>query len=67
MDLCNLRIKRGEHVILKGEDCLELEILEKKGFIVTSDMPDNVAIHILCHMKTMDGDDFFCVKQGIHD
>ncbi len=72
MDLCNLKIKRGEYVILTDKnDCAqeneELRILEHHGFIVTSDMPNYIPIRILCHGKTQEGEDFFCVKQGKHD
>jgi hypothetical protein len=60
-------MKKGTHVILKGEDNYELRILELGGFIITSDLPDHVAIHIQGHQETMTGEDFFCVKEGKHD
>lgn len=67
MDLCNLRLKRGEYVILMGQDNDELQILEHAGFIITSDMPHHVMIRIMCHMQTVNGEDFFCAKKGRHD
>lgn len=67
MDLCNLRIKRGEYVILRGEESEELALLEKQGFIITTDMPHHIGIHITGHMMTEEGEDFFCVRQGNHE
>jgi hypothetical protein len=67
MDLCNLYIKKGEYVILKGQDVEELEYLERCRFITTTDMPEHIGIHIHGHMKTLDNEDFFCIREGKHD
>lgn len=67
MDLCAIRLKRGEYVELYSLDFPELRILEKLGFVVSTDRPEKICIRIKGYSQTPDGEDLFCLKAGKHD
>jgi len=67
MDLCSMILESGEPVFFLSSDFPELRVLETLGFLVSTDLDDSLAIRIHGHMSTLDGEHFFCVKEGRHE
>jgi hypothetical protein len=67
MDLCALRLAQGEVINLQIQDFPELRTLELLGFLVSTDHPYSTSIRIAGHIHTVEGQDFFCLKQGQHE
>jgi len=67
MDLCALRLKKGEVFTLKTLDFPELRALELLGFLVSTDKNSEIAVRIKGHCHTAEGQVFFCLKEGRHE
>ena len=67
MDFCAMRLQKGEVVILRTPDFPELRVLETMGFLVSTDQHNCLAVRVNGHMSTLDGEHFFCVKEGRHE
>ncbi len=66
MDLCALKLEKGEIFVLKTCDFPELRALELLGFVVSTDIHSGIALRIKGHCHTEDGQHFFCLKEGNH-
>lgn len=66
LDLCNIMLQKGGIFHLRGEDNPELRWLEIKGFICSTETLYHIIIHVKGHMKTDDGEDFFCLNPDGH-
>lgn len=66
MDLCALRMKHGDRVVVTSPELPELRQLETLGFIVTTEFKEKLGIYIKGHILSEDGQDFFCIEGGNH-
>ena len=67
MDLCAYSVHKGQIMTFKSEDMTELNILENKGYLVTTESPGRVIIKMNGHFINEENDDFFCLRYGDHD
>jgi hypothetical protein len=67
MDFCAFHLQERGLVILHSSDFPELRILEKMGFLISTDQKNSLAIRVHGQMRTTEGDNFFCVKGGRHE
>lgn len=67
MDVCALKLEKGEVVELQLGDFAELRILEMLGYVVSTEKENCIVLKINGHMYTEDGQHFFCVKEGRHE
>ena len=67
LDLCALRLVKGDTITMDIQDFPELRSLEVLGFVVSTDKPGSIVIKVKGHCLTEDGDDFFCVREGEHE
>ncbi len=67
MELCSLTLSKGEIIHLPTQDFPELRDLEMMGFVVSTERTLIISLRIVGHIKTEDGQDFFCIKEGRHD
>ena len=65
MDLCSFSLESNHSVLLTPDD-IDFAVLEKLGFIVTTDIKDFIAIKVKGFF--VQGEEvFFCIKQGKHE
>lgn len=67
MDFCAMHLEKGEVLTLHPLDFEEIRTLEVLGFLVSTELEKTLAIRINGHMKTDEGEDFFCAKEGNHE
>lgn len=67
LDLCALRLIRGDIMSIDLPDFPELRALETLGFVVSTDQPQKIIVKVKGHCLTEDGQDFFCVMGGDHE
>ena len=63
LDLCALRLSRGEYVKIRTTDFHEMRLLENLGFVVTTEHPPHHLIVQIKHLHNEDGEQFFCLKE----
>ena len=66
MDLCQIGNIKG-FTEVKFYDCHQFQILERHGFLVSTEKEDGIAIRLNGKCHTNDGLDLFCIKGGCHD
>lgn len=67
MDFCAMHMNYDQEIFsLNTLDFPELRVLETLGFLVSTDQERNLAVKVNGYCKSMDGDHFFCVKEGNH-
>lgn len=66
MDFCAIRLEEGEVICLQ-KNFPELRSLEMLGFLVSTEQEDTIAVRINGHMQTLNGEHYFCIKEGRHD
>ena len=68
MDLCALRLSRGEYVKVRAVDMPELRLLEIEGYVCSIESPPtHLIINIRGHYINEDGLDSFCLERGSHE
>ena len=67
MDFCALGLQESEIVVIENNDFPELRVLENLGFVVTTDRYRAIAVRVIGHGITEDGEHFFCRKGGRHE
>jgi hypothetical protein len=67
LDLCALRLKKGEVITFPLDNLAEIRALELLGFILTTEDQSWLKVKIRGLHLTDEGDDFFCLQDGIHE
>lgn len=67
MDLCALQEKHGPRVPIKGNGFSELAVLEKMGFIVTTETDGYVVVKVQGGELDEDCETFYCINRNEHD
>ena len=66
MLLCKYRLIEGNIIHCFIPELPELRILENLGFIVTTEKEDIIAVKVRGYLLSVDGEPFFCSKDGNH-
>ena len=66
LDLCGLRLQRGEVFSLFMQDFPELRVLETLGYITTTDKPFEILVRLHGLKMLEDGVPFFCTSEVPH-
>jgi len=66
MDLCTTHLNNSEKTITVIGDNPNLRLLETLGFLVSTETDDCIYINVKGHMRSEDGEHFFCPKGGMH-
>ncbi len=67
LDLCRLRMEKGEVFELIAQDFSELHTLELLGYVVTTDYPNRIGVFVNGYCITHTDDEIFCLEGGEHD
>jgi hypothetical protein len=66
MDLCAMKLETNDILRFKTPDFPELRVLERQGFLTSTDEENCIAVKINGHMNSITGEHFFCVQDGLH-
>lgn len=67
LDLCRIRLEKGQVFELKCQDFAELHTLEIMGYVITTDYPSRIGIFVNGYCITDKDEEVFCLEGGEHD
>ena len=68
LKLCAFSCAKGMQPYIKGKESREFKMLEKMGYIVTTDHKDEILIRVKGKLEVPDYEGFFCARDcyGTH-
>lgn len=66
LDICSLHLKYNDVLVLRTNDFEELSMLEKLGYIITTEIPNHILVKVLGSELDEDGEWIYCINRRQH-